>query len=227
MSTTVLGIYNAALSAAHARGRLSALTDASVEREECDIWYDLIRDRVMEAAYWPGCRTTSRLALLKERDQSANWLPGDPETEFLYSYALPADYLRAWHLVSFERFSISFDSSNNRQILSTNAVNAVLIYAFRQNNPVFWTPGQRESTVYALAAAVAGAIMGDMQIVQKNYQLADERILAARSHANNAQNMMPEATPPSLQARGWIDNFRTKYYYPHGPMFVEAVPNAS
>lgn len=226
MTTTVLGIYNAALSAMRAKGRLSSLTDESREREECDFWYPLTRDRVQEAAFWPSSRNTARLALLQERNSSASWTLGDPETQFRFAYALPSDYLRAWHLANYEQFSISFDGFHNRNILSTNVADAVLVYAATQVNPVFWTPGQRQATIYALAAAVSGAISGQNSLQELNYNLADRMIMAARADAQMSVNLNNEVIPPALAARGYADYADIRYYYPYGQLFSEARPNA-
>jgi hypothetical protein len=224
MTTTVLGIYNAALSAVRAKGRLSSLLDESREREECDIWYEMVRDRVQEAAFWPSSRRTARLPLLRTRDFTDHWAEGDPESQFQYAYALPTDYLRAWHLDTFETFSISFDSSRTRNVLSTNMNQALLVYAAAQTNPVFWTPGQRQATIYALAAAISGAISGQNSLQQLNYQLADEAIMAARADSQMSVSLPTETLPPALAARGYSDYRHTRFYYPYGPLFSEARP---
>ena len=75
MAQTVLALYNQALSAVRARGRLSSPTENSREREECDIWYPTVRDVVQESAYWESCRTTERLTLLKERNTALSLHP--------------------------------------------------------------------------------------------------------------------------------------------------------
>lgn len=224
MTTTVLGIYNAALSAVRAKGRLSSLSDDSREREECDFWYPMIRDRVQEAAFWPSSRSTERLALLNTRDQTVAWTAGDPENQFIYSYALPSNYLRAWHLVDFSIFSISFDATRTRNVLSTNTELATLIYAASQENPVFWTPGQRQATIYALAAAIAGPISGQNSLQELNYTLADNFIMQARADAQMAVSLPLETLPPALAARGFSNYAHTRYYYSYGPLFSEATP---
>lgn len=223
MTTTVLGIYNAALSAVRGKGRLSSLSDQSREREECDIWYPLVRNRVQEAAFWPSSRRTARLALLEERDFSVAWASGDPEAQFKYVYALPEDYLRAWHLINFEQFSISFDPTRTRNVLSTNVNGAVLIYAAVQDNPVFWSPGQQQATIYALAASIAGPISGQNSLQEINYNLADQMIQRARADTQMSINLPVETLPPALAARGYTDYPHTRYYYPYGALFGEAV----
>lgn len=219
MSTTVLSIYNGAISAAHGKGRLTSLSQNSRERDECDTWYPAVRDQVQEAAYWPGCRTTNALSLLGEAGTS--WVAGSPESGFAYSYGLPDDYLRAWHLVDFSTFTLSFDPTRNRTVLNTNSKDAILVYACRQENPVHWTAGQRWATIHALAAAIVGPLTGQSGLDQLNYQKANEFITAARAVALNTQNLQYDSLPPELAARGYTAelSFPTRYYYPLGGLF--------
>lgn len=226
MTTTVLGIYNAAISAVRGKGRLAALTDVSREKSECDIWYDQIRTQVFEAAYWPATRATARLALLNTRDQTADWALGDPETEYLYSYVLPSNCLRPWHLVNYEQFTVSFNEVDNKLVLNTNVADAVLIYARDNTNPAFWSPGLRLAVVYGLAAAVSGGIKGDSSLTELNFQLANRSILEARANVTTQLNNQQEVLPPALAARGASIVEETRFFYPYGDLFAGAMPNA-
>lgn len=226
MTTTVLGIYNAAISAVRGKGRLAALTDVSREKSECDIWYDQVRTQTFEAAYWPATRATSRLTLLATRDQQADWILGDPETDYLYSYALPTNCLRPWYLVNYEQFAVSFDETRNKVVLNSNVPDAVLIYARDNTNPAYWSPGLRLAIIYALAASISGSIKGDSSLVQLNYELANKAILEARSNVAPSLNNQQEVLPPALAARGHSILEETRFYYPYGELFAGAMPNA-
>lgn len=226
MTTTVLGIYNAAISAARGKGRLSSLSDVSREKTECDIWYDQIRTQVLEAAYWPSSRRTGRLTLKATRDTSLDWVLGDPEAQFLYKYALPANCLRPWHLVNYEQFTISFDSADNILVLNTNVEDATLVYACDQTNPAFWSPGLRAAVIYGLAAAISGPIKGENSLAQLNYQLANDQIMQARMNVAGLLADRKEILPPALAARGYNLLEDTQYFYPFGDMFAGALPNA-
>jgi hypothetical protein len=226
MTTTVLGIYNAALSAVGGKGRLLTLSDKTREREECDIWYPLVRDQVQEAAYWPSSRRTSRLTLLNDRDTSLDWAPGDPESEYLYLYALPATCLRPWYLTNFDQFMLAYDSVSVKAALSTNALDAVLVYAASQTDPALWTPGQRSATIFALAASISYGVTNQRGLEQKNYQLANEQIIMARIAVANSPSYILESIPPPLAARGAEGISDSRFFYSYGPMFGEALPNA-
>lgn len=226
MTTTVLGIYNAAISAAHGKGRLTSLSDVSREKSECDIWYDQVRTQILEAAYWPPARRTSRLTLKSTRDQTLDWVPGDPETQFLYKYSLPTNCIRPWYLVNYEQFIVSFDPVDGINVLNTNVEDATLVFAADQTNPAFWSPGLRASVIYALAATISGAIKGDQALKQTNFTLANDQIMQARMNVAGLWNEQQETLPPPLAARGHTIAEETRFYYPYGDMFASAVPNA-
>lgn len=226
MTTTVLGIYNAAISAARGKGRLAGLTDNSRERTECDIWYNQVRTQSLEAAYWPSSRATARLNLVAERDQTVDWTLGDPETQYLYSYALPTNCLRPWHLVNFEEFTVSFSESTNQLTLNTNRTDAVLVYSRDQTNPAFWSPGLRLAVIYGLAGAIAGPLTGNSSLQQLNYQLANNALLAARTATASLLQEQLEVVPPAIAVRGYDYEQQTRFLYPFGELFSAAVPDA-
>lgn len=226
MTTTVLGIYNAAISAARGKGRLGTLSDVSREKSECDIWYDQVRTQALEAAYWPSSRRSARLALVTQRDPAVDWALGDPETQFLYKYALPSGCLRPWYLVNYEQFTVSFDPVLNALVLNTSVSDAVLIYASDQTNPAYWTPGLRASVIYALAASISGPLKGTSDIAQLNFQLANQQIMEARANVAGLLFDQKEVLPPALAARGYSIESETRFYYPYGDMFAGALPNA-
>ena len=220
MTETVLGIYNAAISAAEGRGRLTSLDESSREREECDLWYGIVRDTVQEATHWPACRASSRLTLVATRNENNLWTSADPEHPFKYAYSLPSDCLRPWYLTNYQTFQLSYDIDNDRTLLSTNSEQAILIYARRNNIPSKWTPGQRQATLLALSAMITPGISGDRSRQATNYQLANQILLQAQSDALNSSQNMLEVLPPELASRGYEDMTQTQFYYPFGSLFV-------
>lgn len=220
MSTSsALDVYNAALSAIHAKGRLSSLAENSREREECDIWYDLVLRVVQEAAFWPSSKKVVYLPLVSERGNAA-WTVADPLPGYKYSYALPSDCLRPWHLIDYSRFALSFDSTEDGVLLHTNTEKAVLSYAFLQTNVLHWTPQQLMATIYGLAGHVAGPITGRGELVQKNFNLANTILIDAQAAAANSDDDRIDNVPEVLLARGYAYPGTSRYFYPHGSLFV-------
>ena len=224
MSTSsTLDIYNAALSAVHAKGRLSSLTENSREREECDIWYDIVLRTVQEAAFWPSSRQLSYLALAQERNSQADWLETDPMPQYRFKYTLPQDCLRPWHLTNYDRFGLAFDAVNESVMLHTNTEKAVLVYARRQELVTLWTPGQIMATIYGLAGHIAGPITGRGEVVQKNFNLANSILLEAQTAAANSEESQLQSIPQVLLARGFAGGLNTpRFFYPHGATFNTA-----
>lgn len=227
MTATVLDIYNAAISAVRGRARLQSLSDRNRSREECDIWYTVTRNIVQEAAFWPACRRLSRLTLLSTRDENADWQPDDPDPQFKYLYGLPSDYLRAWHMVDYSRFSLTFNASFNRVTLSTNMESPILVYAAVQDNPAFWTEGQKMATIQGLAAAIASPLNASNGLQQLAMQTADAYIVEAQIASANQSQAQLDVIPETLRVRGYEDYREEKYFYPFGPTFNQALTNVN
>lgn len=223
MTSTVLDVYNNALSAVHAKGAVSSLSENSREREVCSRWYEVVRDTVQEAAYWPACQATIRLSLCQERGDSA-WADGDPAPQFHFSYYLPENYLRARHLAHYEPFTIEFDFTREVRLLHTNADLATLIYSRRSDEVSFWSPGQQMATIYGLAAHIAGPLTGNSQLKGTNLRLANDILRDAQSAAQNAQDYQLDTMPLSFIARGAASfAAETRYLYPVGHIFAGAL----
>lgn len=221
MVSSVLDVYNAALSAAHAKGRLSSLSQESPELYECNLWYETVAKTVQEAAYWPSCRYVNYLSLQSERTTSAAWALGDPMPEYKYKYDVPDNYLRAWYLTNFDRFDLSFDIAENNVVINTNVDDAALVYARYQNNPAHWTPSQTLATIYGLAAHICGQLTGQGSIVQKNVRMANDLLLQAQAVSRSHPENQVKVLPPALAARGYDDVHydSVRYYYPFGGLF--------
>lgn len=214
---SVLGVWNKALSAVNARGRLSSLTDRSPEQEVCDEWYTLVRDVVQAAAWWPSCKTLARLALLSETD-ATDWADGQPEPGYAYAYATPANYLHPWHLTNFDRFSLSYSSSRNRVIISTNTEEAILVYARRNEDPTQWTPGQLQATIHALALKIAGPLTGKNSQIQLHLQQVQTLIMEEQAKVANMIEPDPRPSVPWLAARGVQSFTNARFFYPFGTL---------
>jgi len=222
MST--LDVWNKALGAAHARGALSSLTESSPEQEVCSLWYDITLRTVQEAAWWPSSKRLSRLALLSK--QGSTWADGLPEPGYAYAYALPAGYLRAWHLTDYTPFSLSYSVSLSRTLLSTNTSEAVLIYAGLNEDTTMWSPEQQLATIYGLAGHISGQVNAKNSIIQGNFRLADDILLRAQMSSANSEEGEPRMLPPWIAARGYRNPYATRFFYPYGSLFSAGVADA-
>ena len=223
MTTSVLDVYNLALLACNGRGQVTDLNEASRERELCSRFYPLARDTVQESGYWPICRSMQTLAVLTL--QAATWTEGAPPLQFYYSYALPTDYLRAWHLADYSPFEIGYDSIRNRAALYSNSQSAVLTYARRNDDVAAWTPGQKQATIYGLAGHVAGALTGRSALINVNYQKANEFLKEGQANAMNSDNNYFDSMPEWITARGGVVTVSpTRFFYPQSTGFAAGQP---
>lgn len=218
--TSALSVYNQALSASHAKGRLASLSENSREREVCELWYGSVRKLVQEAAYWPGCKAVDHLALISSRTEGT-WSSGQPAPPYSFKYALPANYLRAWHLASYMPFDIYYDNSISRNVLVTDDAEALLFYALDQEEVGAWTPGQVMATVYGLAAHIVGPLSGERFLIQKNLQMANTQLQDAKAMSYNSSQQVLQSIPPQLMARGYRGSVPSpRFYYPLGSVFA-------
>ncbi|NJL70341.1 MAG: hypothetical protein HC888_01425 [Candidatus Competibacteraceae bacterium] len=214
---SVLEIWNQALSAVNARGRLNSLVDRTPEQEVCDRWYPLVLDTIQQAAWWPACKAHARLALLSEREDD-EWFDGEPEPGYAFAYAQPDNYLHPWHLSDYSRFSLSYSQARNRVMISTNTENPILVYARRNEAVEQWTPGQREATVQALAAKIAGPLTGKNSMIDRHFQLALRQIENEQAKMANIIEPDPRPAVPWLAARGVQSFASVRFFYPFGSL---------
>lgn len=220
MQKSALDIYNAALSACHAKGRLTSLTDNKRERVECDTWYDIVVRVVQEASFWPSSRQSETL---QDQEERVSTTLNNPLPDFQYTYQLPYDYLRPRYLASYMPFQLAFDVSKGCVRLHTSDPTPVLIFSALQEDVETWTSTQTMATIYGLAAHISGPITGRGELMQKNYNLANELLVQAQASAINSEDFRVEWVPEVIKARGYSGPEQTsKYYYPFGGLFGSA-----
>lgn len=215
-----LVLWNQALGAAHARGRLSSLTERSPEADLLREWYGHVIQTVQSAAWWPACRAVERLGLVAEA--SGTWTAAQPEPGYAYAYALPEQMLRPWHLVDFSRFSLSFNAAADKTLLNTNTPEAILIYGREQDDTTQWSALQRNATIFGLAAAISGPLSGKTSLVRTNYELANNALREAQAAAANDIGAETKTAVPWIAARGAGLASTPRFYYPFGELFPYA-----
>lgn len=220
MAYTKIGIYNQALSAVGSDSPISGLSEKSREREVCDLWYNTVRDNVLKAARWPGLRTVSRLALISERDQDADWVATDPDPDWRFIYSAPDDMLHPWYMSDYSRFSMT--SRNSAIAINSTMEDALFLYSRREENPELWGSDVYEAVTYALAAAIAKPLTGKRSLANDNLQIANLKIDAARASAANEDNLPVDVMPDWLIARGVTGSPGgvSRYIYPYGPLLT-------
>lgn len=226
MATDVVSIYNRALSALGTTSSVTTPTEVSREAEQCNLWYEKVRDTVFSAAPWSSLSAFKRLALLAERDPDLAWTSSDPDPRWLYAYGLPADFLRPRHLSTYTQFELSVVGTV--RALVSNEPNSILAYTRRVENPELWGVELEDAVIFALAAHIAKPLTGKDSDLRNMFQLAQEKILVARTNDANMHNSSVEHIPDWIGARGFaLAGPQSKYIYPSADFTVSGFNNVT
>lgn len=215
----VTTIFNLALSAMGTKNRIASPTQASAEAQECNLWYDTVRQQVLCAAPFQEARANQRLALQATRDDGEDWVSADPDPGWLYSYATPSDMLRPRNITTYEKFIVS-TSSNNQKRIVTNVEDAILHYTKDQPVPDMWSPPLRNAIIFGLSSAICLKLGGKLDRAQLMAQRANDLLLQARATEGNLDDFQLDSVPPWLSARGVDAISDNRYFFPYGPLFV-------
>ena len=227
MSTSVVKIYNQALSACGSISTLESVDENVPEAETCNLWYEDVRDKIFQSAPWHKLTRAARLSLVAERDPDLAWTIADPVPGNQFAYGLPSDLIRPRYLYNYGQFRDGTTPSG-QNVIWTNTESPILFYTRRENDPNQWDPMLRSAIVFGLAAHIAMRVTGKPAIVQANYNLAMQEIDAARvADANRHQTMVSDFIPDSLQARGYAWSQQYRYIYPSLDFQLAASPYGS
>lgn len=219
MAQDKVSLFNLALSAAGARGSVSAPTEASREAELCRLWFEPVVRQVLRAAPWASARAVGRLALIAERTLP-DWTVGAPNPEYTYAYALPNACLRPRYLAGYGRFEIALTGPDS-QALMTNVEDAILYYTYDQQQISMWDASLYFAVAHALGAYIALPLNGKTQQSRSAQGMANSMIQQAQEAAANESFEPLESDPSWLQVRGSAYNTSlSRFIYPNGPMLA-------
>lgn len=225
MSDSQTKLYNQALGLVGSTRRVASPTEASVEAETCDLYYDSVRQTILSAAHWPSARSAFRLNQLAENDGDDNWELGDPQPGFTYAHALPGDFLHARYINEGDHFELSTytasDESTQNCIVS-NSEYVVLTYTRDQTTVTAWSKNLYQAIYYGLAGMICWPLTRKLNKSQLLIQRANDMILQARAVKENQEYNQMERLAPWLQARGSYYNVTNQYEYmhPYGPLLA-------
>lgn len=222
MAKDLVNIYNLALSIVGTKAKVSSTTESSKEVETCTLWYEISRDVVFRAAYWPSTRAHQRLAVLKERTNlSEDWTVDDPSPDWAFAYAVPSDMIAPRHLTNFGRFVLEWwrpTTQSAVKAIMTNQQEAILQYSFRQDNVGQWDDSLYLAVAYALGMNIAMPLTGKLTRQRSARDAGNLIIGDARAAVANAEENRLDVVPDWISARGYSEQApRIKYYWPFGP----------
>ena len=223
MAQSQLDLYNMALGAAGLKYTIGALSDETLPRKACDLWYENVRQVVLRAAHWKCAKRYFRLVEEAERDLTADWVSTDPEPGFAFSYELPADMLYARYLSTFAQFELGYET--DQKIISCNiggsaATDApVLCYTVDVTDATLWEPDLYRAMILALAAHISMPLNAKPARAKFNIEEANGAMFAARASTANEMFMLMQSRPAALTQRGYDFPVNDAYVYPYGSLF--------
>lgn len=128
-------------------------------------------------------------------------LASDTISPPLFSVTLPGTTSYGVLAVPFQRATDVIDGSPVGVVL-TNAREAVGCYTMRVEVEDLWDPAFQEAMVAALAARLATALTGNMEIFKLQAQMAVQQLRTAQASNGNEGTTTTDHTPDWIRARG-------------------------
>ena len=213
MGITVVDVCNLALSKLGDRATVTSISppEGSAQADACARWYPIARDVALEE--FPQNFSTTREALTLTTNPSGSWA---------YAYYKPNDCLAALKLMPnaaditpgaiFSDTQLSTDfpyevetDAGGREIILTNAPNAVLLFTKRVVDPGRFSALFADALVFLLASYLAGPVLKGKTgeaAAKANYSAYTALIGRAAAKSANQTNHKREYVPQGMAARG-------------------------
>jgi len=194
MSTSSISICNMALHHVGSSKRIASLTEASQEASICRSFYADTVKSVLSEFPWSFAKTITTLGLVKE----------NPNSEWLYSYRLPNNCIKAIRILSGIRndtkqsrvkFVTAYDESG--PLIYTDKENAELEYIYNVENESLFPIDFAIALSFRIAAYIAPSIAtGDpFKLADRAIQFYEYHIAMAKKNSimANEPDEMPES----------------------------------
>lgn len=213
--TSVVDIYNQALSVTGAQGKLTSVSQNTREAEVCNIHYADVLTQVFSSAFWSSLRAVAQLTLVVERDYAEDWVSTDPAPDWRFAYRLPAGFVYPRWINGYAPFTLGVVGTET--LLQTDVEDAVLTYTALVEDPDRWEPLLRSMVVAALAEAVARPLrVSDTQYrrVSLYFERTYQSVLTLQ--ANMESPAQVETIPDwiSVRAGGFSPRTVAQFIYP-------------
>lgn len=223
MSDSQTLLYNQALAAAGITRRIASPTEASVEAETCELYYETLRRAVLSAAHWPSAQGAFRLTRLAVKDDTTDWQLGDPQPGWTYAHGLPSDYVRARYINNMDVFELSTyvgADQNVQNCIVSNSEFVVMTYTRDETSITKWEYTLRQAMIFAIAGMISYPLTRKLNKSLQLVQQANELIKGARQSIANSEEYSQERVAPWLAMRGSVYNvsLAQHYIYPYGPL---------
>lgn len=217
--TSLLDIWNMALSNISAGSEIEDQDEASLEARLCRLHWPTTRDAVLRSFDWGFARRRADLAVLSDVSGGL-WryrysVPADlisvrgVNERFTYSWTPPALQAR------FELSSELVDGAESTVLLSWEPT-ATLLYTGRAENPALYDATFVKMVSWALAAAVCMGVTKSETRTTKAEATFATLLREAKTQAANERGAQPDATPDWMGVRGGLGDDNWPYVTPYG-----------
>lgn len=217
--SSLLDIWNMALSNISADSEVTDENEASLEARLCRLHWPTTRDALLRSFDWGFARRRFDLALLGEVSGAM----------FRYRYSVPTDFLAARGInerftyswtppalqARFELSSESLDGVESTVLLSWEP-SATLLYTARVENTELYDATFVKLASWALAAAICMGVTKSETRTAKAETNFRSLLGAAKTQAANERGAQPDATPDWMGVRDGLGDDNWPYVTPYG-----------
>lgn len=201
--SSVVDICNMALSHIGHSQRIDDLTEASLEAEQCSLFYEHARDFVLRA----DCDWGFATAFAQLAEVATN-----PNPEFPYAYAVPNDCMRVRRIVPqalpqgylpagqcapvLPEIRFRLINGTSQRLISTTVSPATLEYTLKVESSEMFDPIFVSALSWYLASLIAAPLAKDTSVAQSCYGQYQGDVLRAAAAALNegAVDQQPESS---------------------------------
>ena len=195
--SSVVELWNLALSHIGAEAVVLAQTEKSEEASRCALEYPTARRLALRAHKWGFARKVAPLADM-----------GTPPNGWGYRYRYPGDCVFARAIDTGQRelvdaipFEVSWDEAAGRVVLTDQAT-ADLVYTADVTDPNAWDILFFDALGWLLASRLALSITKSRQIRSETFRIYQETLAEAQVAERNESEPDVEREAPSIRARG-------------------------
>lgn len=202
MSASSTDIANLALSFIGNGDPIQDMTEDSAEAQACLLFYDVVRDECLGEFPWSFAKRSQSLGTAIEEDPNSDWA---------FSYRLPADVLtilKVWGAVRNptldEEINYETGSDATGGLVYTDQADAEIKYVAREETVSKWPQEFATAVAYRLASRIAMRLVKEDKIGMSERMEFQATRHMAKAKAKDRNNQRPDPPPDSeiITSRG-------------------------
>lgn len=217
-----LGIYNMAMGKIGVSRFIQSLQDTSVQKQTCDVFWELCRDQCLSDFPWPFAMRFATLQLVSKIVPPWCYVYGYPSDCMAARILLPtpntvspappgyinsmiglfsANWIQQWWDCRIPYQTVENESAGGLAI-ATDLQFATLMYTARVTSYNLWTPAFVNCLTLLLASNIAGPLSNSPKYTTDLGRAYEAALLKAGASAMNEQQEQPEPDSEFIMTRG-------------------------